>query len=159
MLRIKRRDIIRVGALGSAALILGPAEAWATPWHGPALAPGDGIIGELLGLAFDYFITPYLPPDAVPVIEGLFQVACQEIGRAYSVHSSARAAAGGQAFVGVHVSKAVSGLAVHGQMLDSSGKIAMSHDGTAPSHTHPLMKAHAVAIVGKAHSYLRSQAR
>jgi hypothetical protein len=52
---IKRRDIIRVGALEGAVLVF-PSAAWAL--SGSIVAPPKQILGALLGLAFDFLTLP-----------------------------------------------------------------------------------------------------
>jgi hypothetical protein len=157
MVFVKRRDFIRLGAVGSASLIV-PSVAWAMP-GGPPAGPPEQLL-TLLGLAFDYFIAPQigLTPDEGATIWGLFEAACKAVGRPYSTHSTTRAAGGASVPVSVHLSSASSGIAIHGSMSDG-GKTAFTHDGAAPSHTHPMMKAHAAAIVGKAHGYLKGTNR
>jgi hypothetical protein len=150
---MERRDIIRVVMLGGATTILGlPVEAWARP-----VAPEQ--LG-LFSLAFDFLWGQVLEPAIASYITGLVQQEVSKVGREFIIGSQARGANGVErAVVNMSVHKSPSGLLVHGHMLDGNGKIATTHDGTAPSHTHPAMQQHVGVIVGQAHSWLHARGK
>jgi hypothetical protein len=164
MVLVKRRDIIRLGAVGGASLIV-PSSAWGMP-GGPSPGPPEQILGQLLSFGFDFLFGVDIPAPVFDFVINLFEGQTTKVGRAYSIHSSTRGSrdpgllgATGQALinVGVHTS-ASGGFLVHGHVVDG-GKTAFTHDGTAPNHTHPLMQQHVAAIVGGAHGYFRGTNR
>jgi hypothetical protein len=156
-MNMNRRHVIRVALVGTVTLVAGgPVDVLAA--QGGALIPAQ--LGPL-DLFFDFNWDVALESAAVAFVKSLFGQFTASVGRRFGVNTETRGTSSeGHAIVNASIHKNPSGsLLVHGHMLDGNGRLAMTHDGTAPSHTHPAMRDHVGAIVNGAHTWLHARGR
>jgi hypothetical protein len=150
---MKRRNFVTGTFWGVVAL--SPLRSWAA--MAPPIPPR--VTGSLCTLNFNLDCST-LPAQAQCAIGNLIANVCNAFNRLFGWTETSVKPCGPLQSVQVNVSvqpHPAGHLVVNAHMPDGNGGHAFTHQGTAPSHTHPAMRSHIEQIVGKADTWLKAR--